>query len=54
MGKFPDWMAALSTPMKYEVGKHMARNDVSSDGSYSIKPTVRAHNVLVAGKECVE
>lgn len=40
--KFPNRLPILPPKVKCQVGKHMARNDVSSEWSYSVEPTVTA------------
>jgi len=40
--KFPTWLPILPPRVKCQVGRYMARNDISSDWSLSIEPTITA------------
>ena len=38
--KFPDWIPALPPKVKCQVGRHMARNDISSEWGLAVNPTI--------------
>ena len=40
LDKFPDWLPMLPPRQKCIVGKHMARNDISTDWAYSVSPAL--------------
>jgi hypothetical protein len=40
LDKFPTWLPPLSPKTKTVVGKHMARNDIASDWSQRIEPSI--------------
>ena len=37
---FPDWIPALPPKVKCRVGRHMARNDISSEWGLAVNPTI--------------
>ena len=47
LDKVPKWLTPIPPKMKCQVGKHMARNDISSDWPYSISPGLTERTKVV-------